>query len=232
MPTMADAVNYLNLPSGMAAYAGYMDGPESQWPAAGWVKYPSAMPISVLANSVAMAFDVEPGNASPAKVSAAVAERKAKSLPSVVYVDKDTLAKLSVDWLEASRWPAPGAYLWAAAPGSKVGTPPSWCPVKPVAVQDRYPGPYDLSTLYTGWLPVIAPAPPPPPLTKEELMGASIAVAPDGTVHIAAVGTGNTRTKHLLYVAAPAGGTPPSVIDITQDVANIPTSGKPFTVAP
>jgi hypothetical protein len=73
---------------------------------------------------------------------------------------------------------------------------------------------------------------PTPPLTEEEMMGASIAVAPDGTIHIAAVGKGNARTTHLLYVAATAGGTNPSVIDLTQEIANIPNSGKPFLVSP
>lgn len=69
-----------------------------------------------------------------------------------------------------------------------------------------------------------------PPFTEEELMGASIAVAADGTVHIAAVGKENGRTTHLLHVTVTNGT--PSVIDLTAQVSAIAGSGAPFTVAP
>jgi hypothetical protein len=129
--------------------------------------------------------------------------------------------------MAATHWPAPGAYIWAAA--GTVGEIPSWCPVTPVAVQDRYLSGYDLSTLYDGWLPVI-PAPPAPPLTEEELM--SLAVSADGSTCYA-VGAGNGRTGHLLKVTPGSSPGTFSVIDVTATVSNETGPTTPaFIVSP
>jgi hypothetical protein len=159
---MADAVDWAKIPETVEAVAGYVDGPVSAWPAEAWAHFASrrVLRVTVLANPDVECFDSEPGNAGTDAVAAAVAIRTARNRPSVVYTDESNLAALttslsmkSLRFLPTSAWPAPGPYLWAAAPGTPPGTVPSWCPVQPVAVQDRWLGTYDLSTLFGGWLP-------------------------------------------------------------------------------
>jgi hypothetical protein len=91
----------------------------------------------------------------------------ADNLPALTQ----SLARKSLRWADRSEWPQPGVYLWAAAPGTTPGRLPAWCPVSPVAVQDRWEGGYDVSTLYVNLdytppapvPPVPAPRPAPPP---------------------------------------------------------------------
>lgn len=196
MTTMGDAVDYLAIPADVDAVAGYIDGAKYPWPADAWAHFYGrpVCRVSVLADPGALAFDSEPGNAPVTQVATAVAVRASHGEASVVYTDESNLSGLtnalaakSLRWLPATDWPAPGPYLWAASPGTTPGQVPTWCPVPPVAVQDRLEGSYDLSTLFAGWLPPVLeapasggtpPSPPPPPPPA----GPTYVTAPTSTV--------------------------------------------------
>ena len=174
MATMADAVNPANLPAGVAAVAGYVDGPRSQWPATAWATFTvPELRVSVFAAADALGFDVsDVGNASPTAVAVTVAQRSRQGLPSVLYVNRDYLVNMTgalrmkgLNWLPPGAWPHPGPYLWAADPTGVPHLAVSWAPVQPVAVQDRFLGTYDLSSLADGWLPVVATTPGVPTVT-------------------------------------------------------------------
>lgn len=133
MGNMADAVNPANIP------AEFHGGP--------------ALRITCLADPAGECFDSETGNAPVDQVATGMAVRHGQAKFSVGYTNEDNFKALSeamttkgLSWLGAEHWPAPGVYLWAAAPGTPAGERPAWCPVEPVAVQDRPQGDYDLST--------------------------------------------------------------------------------------
>ncbi len=172
MPTMADSVDWQAIPADVAAVAGYIDGARYPWPADAWAHFAGrhVLRVSVLADPSAPAFDAEPGNASNEAVAVAVAVRAGRTEPSVVYTNAANLRALTAAlalkgfrWHPVGSWPEPGPYLWAAAPGEPPGSIPRWCPVEPVAVQDRWLETYDLSTLRGGWLPPLEPEPAPSP---------------------------------------------------------------------
>ncbi|MHB1853476.1 MAG: hypothetical protein ACYCSJ_01430 [Acidimicrobiales bacterium] len=166
MPTMADSVDWEAIPADVEAVAGYVDGAKYPWPDTAWEHFAGrpVCKVSVLGNPDALCFDSEPGNAGTDAVAVAVAIRTSRNEPSVVYTNASNLSALntsfrmkSLRWLPASTWPAPGPYLWAADPTIAPGEVPAWCPVQPVAVQDRWDHTYDLSTLFGGWLPPVLP---------------------------------------------------------------------------
>jgi peptidoglycan hydrolase-like protein with peptidoglycan-binding domain len=172
MANVYDAVHWENLQALNGPVLGYADGPVSKWP-------PEALKalgarvvglITVLADQTHSIFDSEAGNAGVDAVATAVANRAQSKLPSTVYTNADNqpgltqaLRRKGVTWADRQFWPRPGCYLWAAAPGTPPGLTPSWCPVSPVAVQDRWMGGYDVSTAFVGWPVVTAPPKPPPP---------------------------------------------------------------------
>jgi hypothetical protein len=176
---MVDAVTWQNLLPMAEMVACYRDGHVSQWPAEALKALGSriAVNITVLANEAWEVFDAETGNASNAAVATAAANRLQDRKWSWVYTNAsnlpDVVANLKgkgIRFTDAQYFPKPGVYLWAAAPGTTPGQIPAWCPVRPVAVQDRWMGGYDMSTVYvdTGWRPPApsppaAPKPPPPP---------------------------------------------------------------------
>lgn len=166
MAVMGDSVDYTAIPTDVDAVAGYIDGAKYPWPAEAWPHFAGkhVLRVSVLANPDAMGFDSEPQNAGVDEVATAVAIRVGRGAPSVVYTNHAGLAPLqaalnakSVTLYPVGSWPSPGAYLWAADPTIQPGQVPAWCPVHPVAVQDRWEKTYDLSTLYHGWLPPAEP---------------------------------------------------------------------------
>ena len=233
MPTMADAVNPENIPADVVVVAGYLDGSKSAWPPDAWQLFDQPkLTISTMGKLDAMAFDVEPGNAGVYGVAVAVKSRTNAGLPSVIYLRQSTLVDMtaalsgkSLTWLPVTVWPLPGPYLWACDPGVTPGTVPAWCPVKPVAVQDRLsvaPG-YDLSTLFNGWTPTVGPPPP----SQEELMG----MTSDGNGGFFATGKGNGRTGNALHFT-PSTSTPGgwSVIDITDAITQAAPTSPPYTV--
>ena len=170
-----DAADWTVLRGVMGPKAGYRDGARYPWPAEAWAALgPDAcLSITVLANPAWEAFDREAGNAGSGEVADAVSKRLVGGRWSVVYVNGSDCEPMSaalhnrgVGWMPAEHWPAPGCYLWAAAPGQHPGTAPAWCPVAPVAVQDRWMHSYDVSTTFGSFPraggPVTPPQPSPP----------------------------------------------------------------------
>lgn len=177
MGEVADAVPWRNLEALSVPVIGYADGSVSGWPAEAFQTLGKRVVgvITVLADEKYSIFDSEAGNAGTDAVMTAVANRFQSRQESTVYTNADNLPGLNqsmkakgMHWTDASFWPEPGCYLWAAAPGTTPGRLPAWCPVSPVAVQDRWEGGYDLSTTFGTWpgvasSPVPQPAPPPAP---------------------------------------------------------------------
>jgi hypothetical protein len=216
VPTMADSVNPAALPPGMAAYAGYVDGAKSKWPPTWWAKFTvPVLKITTLASLDAMAFDYEPGNAGSFGVAVAVRGRTNGGLPSVVYLNEDGLVEMtsalagkSLSWLPVWAWPHPGPYIWPADWSIPPGTIPSWCPVRPVAVQDRSYPDFDLSTLYTNWLPVIPPPGPVPPSTGGKGETVVIVRGPNGAAYVISGGKAVGLTTGAEIIAAQQAGIP------------------------
>lgn len=114
-----------------------------------------AMRGSVLADPAAEWFDSERGNASDDEQATAVAVAVHQGRPVVLYTNRDNLAPqlaaLAVKELrlaDRAAWPAPGVYLWAAAPGETDETVTAWAGVHAVAIQDRPGLEVDLSTTF------------------------------------------------------------------------------------
>lgn len=173
MPDIADAETWANLEALDGPVLAYADGSVSRWPPEAFTALGGRVAghITVLADERYAIFDSEKGNAGTEAVAAAVANRLGAKRESTCYTNEENLPALTkalqgkgIHWTDAQFWPEPGCYLWAAAPGTTPGSSPSWCPVSPVAVQDRWVGPYDLSTTFQGWPASIMPEPAPTPL--------------------------------------------------------------------
>lgn len=169
MTDMWDAVTWQNLEGKQGAKAGYLDGEQSEWPADAWdaFKGDPLLHITVLADEAGEAFDGETGNAGPAAVATAVANRVSDRKWSLLYANQDQLGEYlgalkakSIYPADRSLWPAPGVYLWLADPSGNLASGSWHPPVDPVAVQDRFEGGFDHSTLFVD---LAASAPPPPP---------------------------------------------------------------------
>jgi hypothetical protein len=188
---MWDAVTWQNLRPLPGPFAGYRDGADFAWPAQAFTELGSRvhLSITVAADERFEVFDSEQGDAGTEQVATAVANRLQDKKWSWAYSNGANLPGLlqalrrkSVSLVGREVWPKPGVYLWAAAPGTRPGTVPSWCPVSPVAVQDRWEGPFDVSTLYVdlNYTPPGVPAPPKPPVPPKPSLkegGMRIAVA-------------------------------------------------------
>lgn len=126
---------------------------------ASWDGLPAAR-ITVFANPRGQWFDLEGNNAGAGLVATAIRQRFDAGYWSGIYVNETTeadattaLTREGLHWTDALFWPAPGVYEWCADPSGNIATGRWKPPVSPVAVQDRYPGPYDLSRVngpYTG----------------------------------------------------------------------------------
>jgi hypothetical protein len=174
---MFDAVAWRNLLGKQGYKVGYADGPVSAWPAEAFTALEAVIPwrITVTADARWEIFDHEAGNASATRIATAVAGRLKAGQWSVCYTNAAelpalaaALARRNLAWTPAEAWPAPGVYLWCAAPGTPPGQHPPWAPIAPVAVQHTWEKDYDLSATF-GPFPVLparpAPAPPPVPPT-------------------------------------------------------------------
>lgn len=102
---MADAINPNNIPVGrFPLVAGYVDGPRSQWPAAGWARHAGSIlvRIAVFASTNAgTVLDVETGDATPAQAPGWVQRRRTAGVDPSVYCS-------------ISLWPAVRAAFHAA----------------------------------------------------------------------------------------------------------------------
>lgn len=222
---MYDSVSVPDLPGGAPLYAGYIDGEYANFTQLR-ARFPlsTLVPISVKwTSSAGTVLDVEKGDATPQLAPVWVARRRTQGVDPTVYCSQDAWATVRYEFLRAG---VPTPHYWIAA---YPGTGPN-VPQGAVAHQYASNAQFDTSVVVDYW-PGVDPKPQ-PPLTQEELMGASVAVAPNGAVHIAAVGKGNARTTHLLHVTVPPSGGTASIIDLTDQVEAIPGSGAPYTVAP
>lgn len=165
---LLDAVTWENLRGMAGAKAGYLDGPESQWPAEAWQTFAGdgLVHITVLADEAGEAFDGEKGDAGPASVATAIANRVQDGKWCWLYSNQDqlgsylsALAGKGVKPTDRSLWPKPACYLWLADPSGNIAAGRWNPPVDPVAVQDAFHGSYDSSTLYVD----LAAQPNPPP---------------------------------------------------------------------
>lgn len=130
---MIDAVDPVNIPAG---FNGTL-----------------AVRATVLADPAGQVFDVEPGNAPAARAVAVMADRVTARRWSIAYVNEsnitdveDELAGHGLGFTSAELWPHPGVYVGAADPSRNVAAGRWRLPARPVFVQDRYMGTYDLST--------------------------------------------------------------------------------------
>lgn len=173
MGNMWDSTDWANLKGKPGAKAGYIDGPRSEWPPEAWQTFGADVTakITVLANTEALIFDSEHGNAPPAECARAIKERLAAGLPAVLYSNRDMLHEnvvalqaVGVRLTPGVQWPAAACYLWAADPTGTPHLDVPWAPVQPVAVQDQWTQECDhSSTLGTFPALTAAEAPPAPP---------------------------------------------------------------------
>lgn len=86
---MADAINPANIPVGrFPLVAGYVDGPRSQWPAAGWVRHEGSILVRIAvfaSTNDGVVLDVETGDATPAQAPGWVKMRRAAGVDPTVY---------------------------------------------------------------------------------------------------------------------------------------------------
>lgn len=114
--------------------------------------------ITVLADPAGEVFDLESGNAGADRCARAIAARFRAGHFSTFYVNESTeaaavesVAAAGVPLLGVEVWPAPGCYLWPSDPSGNIAAGRWRPPVAPVAVQDRFLGPVDLSTTFGSW---------------------------------------------------------------------------------
>lgn len=157
MTDLYDAFTWQNLLPLAGHIAAYRDGADTTWPPLAFQSLEKRIlwNISVLADQAWEVFDSEAGNAGTDLVATAVANRFQDGKWSVCYTNADNLSGLTQSlrrkgmfWTDTQFYPEPGCYLWAASPGLTPGRTPPWCPVAPVAVQDRWGRLYNTSTLF------------------------------------------------------------------------------------
>jgi peptidoglycan hydrolase-like protein with peptidoglycan-binding domain len=172
MPDLYDAVAWRRLEGKSGLKVGYADGAVSAWPAEAYDTLTEVIPyrITVLADPAFPIFDSETGNAGTDRVAQGVAQRLEARQWSVIYTNQANLGGLEgslrtkgLRFSDGQAWPAPAVYLWAAAPGTTPGHIPGWCPVYPVAVQDRWETDWDISSCYGAFPSPAAPHPGPAP---------------------------------------------------------------------
>jgi len=163
MRTMYDSVNPSNIPAGAQMVAGYANGPQSQWPASGWDRFPSAVKIRIDVTGAdpygSDVIDVETGDATIAGAVEWVKARQARGWWSAAYVDQ-----ANYDALVQAMGNLDCEY-WVAHWGLPEGVAAEMLAGRIVAVQylnDTASG-YDVSVVNDLWFPSpTAPAPPKP----------------------------------------------------------------------
>lgn len=182
MRTMYDSTNPAAIPPDAQMVAGYVNGPNSQWPHSGWDRFPHAVKIRIdvgvptpqpLAADVA---DLENGNfgtdGSPAALAAAgaawVKTRQARGWWSTLYCDANLLPAVR----DACR--GLHVYYWIANWDLAVPQAAGLIGGDVVAVQWASPTSnglpdYDLSVVSDSWFPPPAPPVPAPVSLKTQI---------------------------------------------------------------
>lgn len=114
---MADAVNPDNIPVGVyPLVAGYINGPVSQWPAAGWARHAGRsilVRITVFASTNdGHVLDVEQGDATPAQAPGWVKMRRAAGTDPTVYCSEAVWPAVRKAFAAAK---VPEPHYWVAA---------------------------------------------------------------------------------------------------------------------
>lgn len=118
--TMADSTNPDDIPAGFDLVMGYVDGPESEWPAAGWQKWPDAVRCSVVGHPDATVYDVESGDLTPADCPRVI--QASTSPRPTIYCSRSALDACRAAMVGA---PRQADYLvadWTGTPHSIPGT--------------------------------------------------------------------------------------------------------------
>jgi hypothetical protein len=180
--------------------------------------------MTTQANEAWEIFDAEAGDAGNGAVATAIANRLQARQASTAYTNQANLPDLTaalqgkgLHWTDAQFWGEPGCFLWAAAPGTTPGEVPAWCPVAPVAVQDRWLPGYDISTTFYHWPTVPALVPVPDPAQED----ADMVMIRDPQGHVC---TFNGAHKAVVYepasmAALEAAGI--KVVNVTQAQFNV-----------
>ncbi len=166
--TMRDAVNPSAIPlAGCDIAAGYVNGAQSQWPAAGWTRFeadgiPTAR-IDVIGDAPGAAgvLDIENGDATPDTAPQWIRERKALTGGGrcVLYVNRSNITAAANACQAAGLLPGRDFSWWIATLDGQTKTVADMTGV--VAVQWISHGSYDESVVYDAtWHPTGTPAAP------------------------------------------------------------------------
>jgi hypothetical protein len=146
MRTMLDSVNPEQIPTTAAMVAGYIDGPASRWPAAGWTRFAGRVRVAIATNprtNNAHVLDVEKYDARPEDALPWVRMRRASGCDPSAYCTAGSRATIQADFAAVGeRLP----HWWAAdwSGGERI-------PEGAVACQWK-PGPlYDTSVVADFW---------------------------------------------------------------------------------
>jgi hypothetical protein len=147
---MADAVNPFNIPVGVyPLVAGYINGPISQWPAAGWARHAGHSILVRITVTAAVndghVLDVEKGDATPTQAPPWVKMRRAAGADPTVYCSEAAWPAVRQAFIDAK---VPQPHYWVAAyPGEGA----SVIPAGAIAHQYVDLGPLDESIVENPW---------------------------------------------------------------------------------
>jgi len=206
--TMYDAVNPANIPADATMVAGYDDGPESQWPADAWTKWPAAIMVHICVTGnpeLGVVGDCETGDLTPDGLVDWVLARRMRGVDPTGYCSAGNLWTCRHAF-DVRRVPQP--HWWVADPDRALELGGGI-----VALQQDYPGPYDVSTVADQWPGVdTAPAPVPMPsppttgpdypeetLTPHELT-LPVPLDPNGDGHYSASQVGVDDVNNIVSV--------------------------------
>lgn len=188
---MYDSTNPANIPAEAPMVAGYDNGPQSQWPAEGWDRWPAStvkVHITISADADGDVLDVETGDASPADAPGWATRQRDRGAWPVVYMNRATWPAVQ-DAFSAAGVDAPG--WWLADPTGlehlESGT---------IATQWAWDGPYDRSAVDEAWTYHLTGTEPPgrpvpvvedemaqlPKVIVDQVSGGFWLVTPDGGV--------------------------------------------------
>lgn len=148
-PLMGDGVTPANIPEGLYAVAGYIDGPFA-WPKLAWLRFRGSRLVriaTIASTDDGDALDVENGDATPAQAPAWVEMRRRAGFVPAVYCNQSTWPEVVAAFAAAAvndplswraDWNVPTAHLVAGTIATQYA-------------HDLAPG-YDLSQVDPNWV--------------------------------------------------------------------------------